>query len=1186
MNGLREKIEKFSKGEFLYELPFLEVSEKQIQITVEAGQIYSGSFTIANSLHRKMKGIVYSSNKLLQVKEQTFYGVENAIQYYFQATNLSAGEIIDGTFTIVSDCGEKEMPFHVVVEPKGIITSIGKINDLFQFAGLAKLDWSEAKRIFKHPRFEAIFLNDSEHNRMLYEGVNKSKQVGQAMEEFLIAIHKKLPIRISVNHEELEYKIREESFQDKLILTKSGWGHLKLEVSTDVNFIKLEQKTIWSDNFLGNQFTLSFLIDHSVCGYGNSFGHIYIKTIYQTIKIPVTGIHSKKKSIEQEKIKHQRKLEAEFVKNYVLFRANQKKIAHFMIDERRVLDALQSIEHKRIYELWDVQLNLIGGKSQRAKKQLEDLLVIKEELKKEAPILYQGLLYLKVLAGKEEETIAIAKNSIQQYRLTSPEDWRYTWLLLNLSNLTEYSSRARLTDLKEQYELGCHNPLLYFEAVKLYLEDASLLMELTEFELQVMQFATKYSCMNKELAIQVAYLATKEKTFNQLLYSVLKGWYEVYPEKELLTAICGLLIKGNKTQTKYFIWYKQAVIEQIGITELYEYYMYSFDESQDELIDPAVLLYFSYQSKLSNQKKAFLYAYIWKHKVELESFVHSYKEQMKDFVKQMLYADNISQNLAILYENLICEELLEEEPYSKLTMLMYSKLLTIRQDNIKGVFVYHKELKGAEYFPIENKRAYPAIISEGNVLVFADDEGNCFIDTIEYTIDSLFTNIDYVKSLVEKNMLNNRIMINQMERVMDYQVFNDATITFRRQILELEGLQKKYENSIYMSLVEYYYDANLSDELSGMLAIRDRFVLSNEAKNRIVELLIQQGMFDEAIKLLDDIPYDKLPVHTLLRLCSKYFLRTIVAEEDSTLLSLCYYCFVKGKYDESILSYLNIYYYGTTKDLFLLWRASKDFDLDTKELEERLISQMLFSESYVKDSFEVFNSYYHNINQSILIRAFLSYFGFKYLHNDRVIRTELFDIMKRELNYEDNDIYRLAILKYYSTRDKLNAQEKTTVELNLKIMISKQMLLPFFVKFKKFICLPDKLLDRYFVEYHADPSKKIFIHYRIEKENQDDGFLREQMKNICIGIYVKDFIMFYGEVIQYYITEESEQGEVITESYNIKIDRQVTETEEGDYPQLNLILASREVGDDETLLELITQYGEKRYLYEQCFQTI
>ena len=43
------------------------------------------------------------------------------------------------------------------------------------------------------------------------------------------------------------------------------------------------------------------------------------------------------------------------------------------------------------------------------------------------------------------------------------------------------------------------------------------------------------------------------------------------------------------------------------------------------------------------------------------------------------------------------------------------------------------------------------------------------------------------------------------------------------------------------------------------------------------------------------------------------------------------------------------------------------------------------------------------------------------------------------------------------------------------------------------------------------------------------------MKDVGFGIYVKEFILFYGEIVQYYITESDGDRNSITESREVTL---------------------------------------------------
>lgn len=322
MKTLKDKIERFSKGEFEYELPTIHLSEKEINISVETGKAYEGSFIITNSSHRCMKGVLYSSSKLFDIKNSSFCGEENIINYQFRAEYISEEEKIQGEINIVSDCGELVLPFEVQIEAPYCTTSMGKIKDMFHFANLAKVDWSEAKKVFKSDDFKRLLLYREDKYNVLYQNLRKSSSTSQALEEFLIAIRKKSRIHLKIDKVILEYQVSTESFMDKLVLTKDHWGYAEIKVSTDVPFIRLEQKFVWADSFIGSTYQISFVVDPKHMRKGNNFGRLFIKTVYQTITVDILCKCNQNIVARDEKRLQRKQFEINLTKNYMKFRMN------------------------------------------------------------------------------------------------------------------------------------------------------------------------------------------------------------------------------------------------------------------------------------------------------------------------------------------------------------------------------------------------------------------------------------------------------------------------------------------------------------------------------------------------------------------------------------------------------------------------------------------------------------------------------------------------------------------------------------------------------------------------------------------------------------------------------------------------------------------------------------------------
>ena len=82
-----------------------------------------------------------------------------------------------------------------------------------------------------------------------------------------------------------------------------------------------------------------------------------------------------------------------------------------------------------------------------------------------------------------------------------------------------------------------------------------------------------------------------------------------------------------------------------------------------------------------------------------------------------------------------------------------------------------------------------------------------------------------------------------------------------------------------------------------------------------------------------------------------------------------------------------------------------------------------------------------------------------------------------------------------------------------------------------------------------------------------------QMNEMYDGIYVKEFLIFYGEKIPYYIKEEKDGEWLVTESGQVQGQGLCTHAEGSRYDLLNDMMVSWQMEDEQTLLERLNTYG-------------
>ncbi len=1176
---MKEKIEQFAGGEFEYELPLLRLSVDSIDFNVEAGKHFEGSVSISNSVNRIMKGIVFSSERLLTLSVSEFRDKECIITYRFDASYLKPSDKVSGNITILSDCGETILPFYVHIKAPAISTSIGNIKNLFEFANLARMDWTEAKKVFRSDEFQQIILKKEVKYHIIYRNLLKSISTSQALEEFLITVNKKSRINLGIGKLELEYEVNDEDLIDKLTLTKNHWGYAEIRVSTDAPFVLLEQKFLWADRFIGNNHQISFVISAKKLSPGNNFGRIWIKTVHQTITVNLVCRKHREIIPEVATVRKGIRQGYDYTKSYLDFRIGRINLNRYIQDTRALLVGIRNPEDNVLDKLVNTHLAVLSANNRMAAKLLDELSKEETSLRKRSIFEYCAYLYLLALFKRDDETIQYVTDTIGRYYLSSNYDWRILWFLLFTDKRYERNPSYKLADIKEQFDGGRHSPILYFEAVCVYNEEPYLLRDLNSFEIHVMNYGIKNSCLTMDLVLQYTYVASRLKYFDAIVFRGLTRLYKDYKKDEILSAICSLLIKGYKRDNKYFYWYSLGVNAQLRITELYEYYMYCVSEDRMEPLPQPLLIYFIYNSRLNDIKRAYLYANIIKNKKDNEHIYQLYYKRIEIFVQAQLEAKNVSQNLVILYKEFKDIPGLGSSFSEYLPEIMFTQELICTNPNIVSVVVIHKEMEDEEITSLTDGRANIQVYTQDANILMIDSFGNRYATSIDYKLRPLLLPEEFheIHMNYEKHT---KLLLYLFNHYQSNRVVSEDAILLRQHVLQIPGLNELHYIDCLLTLIDYYYENYNAELLEQYLLKLDLSRVKESHRIRYLEYMVIWGYYDKALEALSCFGAEGISIHRLLKLCSGWITYSGLDRREELLVSLCYYIYTHGKYDDAILSYLVKYYNGPTVEMLALWQSAREFEIDSRELEERLLVGVLFTESNHEDNFAVFLNYYSNVTNHLIVKSFLTYYAYNYLVHDQGIDDRLFPIIRRELNYEENDICLLAWLKHKANTKDITENDLSFISYNIDRLDRLGIILPFIKKFGDLVKLPKRITERCYVEYKTNPKKQVFLHYRLLNNNYSEEYITERMTNVFLGIHVKEFLLFYNEELQYYVTEEMEDEVSTTESYRISSEIDV-QPGNSKYNRINNMLKALEDQDDSTLLDLMAEYVEMEYIIKE-----
>ena len=107
---MRERINRLARGIIDSGIPELVLAPDKVEAAVPAGEVIRGEIVVSSGNNLHIKGLVYSSHARVQVVDNAFGGLRNRIIYEVNSRYTEHGDVIKGSFYLVTNGGEREIP--------------------------------------------------------------------------------------------------------------------------------------------------------------------------------------------------------------------------------------------------------------------------------------------------------------------------------------------------------------------------------------------------------------------------------------------------------------------------------------------------------------------------------------------------------------------------------------------------------------------------------------------------------------------------------------------------------------------------------------------------------------------------------------------------------------------------------------------------------------------------------------------------------------------------------------------------------------------------------------------------------------------------------------------------------------------------------------------------------------------
>lgn len=1181
---MRARIGQIAAGRFNGTKPILAFSEETIDLSVIEGRSEAGSFVIESTNQIKICGIVYSTNPRMECLNPHFEGEKVRIRYQFNSKGLTEGDACEGKFVIVCNQIEYSLSFCARITRLYAEASTGAVKSLDDFTRLAASNWDEAYHLFYNRNFLNTIPYDNVYERLTYEGFACARPSGQNMEEFLIGVNKKKPVSISVDKSEEIFMASKEPQSGCFTITKDNWGYTEIRLRTDCEFIKLSKPVLTHDDFIGKTYLYEYIIDASAMHAGRNFGRIYIDGVYQSFTIDITaGVRDDDGSISGIAVtKDIKECMVGIMELYTSFRL--KRIvtgvwANETISILNHLHALMPDEH--MYELMKAQAFIINRQRQEAKWILDDFKHSNPD--KKAPI-WGYYLYLMTLLEREPSYVDNMTHEVELIFYENPDSVLLFWVLLFLRNQYFDDNAGKLKDIKYWVLRGCSSPYLYIEAYYLISQDPYLIKELSVFELRILSWAVKEKALTKELAGAIFEAVDLAGGFDNRVYELLTAAYEICPEAEYVGIICSYLIKGHKNDTCFHKWFELGIENKLRLTGLYESYLLTMDDRQISPVPKIIQMYFSYDNKLPYRKLAVLYNNIIAAKETEPEVYHKYRKAMGRFAMDQAQLRHIDDNLAVLYEDMLELGFINEELSAAFSDIIYTHKLIVFDKRIVRAIIYQNEMKEPQIVPVTDQCAYFELFSNDYVILFEDSRGYRYVKSISYRLQRLMDAEKYLDRCISLSPDRPQYIVSHFKNIRDYSDFTKGDLKLFKPVFYSESFSDSYKAVMGYRILKYCQLHDYEDYVRPFLQSINFDTLQKDARKYLIDMLVSNRLYEKAYDMAMEYGIDMLAAASKVVLCENAL--KVQHVDDDFMVQLAISAFKTGKYSDLVLKYLCENYTGPTDELINLWHAADKFSISSMKLDERILEQGIYTQIEPEKISDIFMEYYKRAGNEKLILAYISLVAHGYLHSGGCKADFIFDIIEKRFigNRTLNDACQLALLKHFAEKTDITQAELEIEDTLLKYYIYNNMYFDFFARLDYRLLEKYFLYDKAFLQYESTPGTHVVLHYSRDEDGEE--FNSEDMVEMYDGIYVKTFVIFFGELIRYYITEEHDNSIEVKESNRLTCNNIPGDNDHSRYNLINEMIISDTLSDETTLKSNIDEYKRLDAATKQLFKLI
>ncbi len=1183
---MRKKINQLAKGVLDEKQPVIELPAAPVEETVTCGKQLSGEFTIRSGNGVPFRGLIYTDDDRVETVQNAFAGQSFTIAYTVHGEDISEDTVLEGCFSLVTNGGDISLPYRFTVSRLNMpqAETPGTVREL---AELAEKRPEIMLNLFESERFIDLPFFRDDSLRALYPALRRSPDRRLALEEFLVACGAKKPVRLSINAEPQTYVFGADSARGEITVKRDGQGYCLISVQSSAPFIRFPKDRWTGLDFAGDTLSIPMQFLPERMHAGKNLGTVTVNTGREEKEISLTLIPEREPDEAARARSQYRRSALQLAKSLVTLYAAQQPPYNIESQTLKYLDACEALrEPETEQKLMRAEIYRQMRRRDEEKATLEEIRATVQRARGENVTQYLWFLYLE---EEREKGNRLSDGFLRLlYRLKDEEAGKAELLPLLMRSDSEWAEQPEksMQRIREHFLRGRFPLMLKIETVILLNNHPELLTNIDAFMRYLLLFGARFRCWNREVVSRAVALLMAEKTYHPGYERLLKLLVQMYPDKDVLTALLAVILRRGKAMPYYYDLYAKGIREDVRLSELYEYYLTARPAKDEEEIPQMVQLYYTYNSPRTVAAQLSLYSYILKQYEPETQMYRLYEKQIRTFALERLLEGTVSSELTVFYEKMFIPQVLETRTASILAELIYTVHLTLANKNLEKILVLYGELKDEFAYPVKNGEAYVPIFTPHCRLLFVDKNGLRYAQNVFKRKRLMAADEELVNTIraLSPDSLPFRLALSQ-KALRDGLGDAEARDLMRR-YAAWDELSDVYRERLIFSLVKRR-DLNDAESAALLKALKNSPYLDARAGSLLAESFLIKGEDEAAVEMVHRFGYRSFDPEMLLKLMNRR-IRACAYNYDKNIFGVCLSLYRAGHWNPTTLTYLCKYFNGSTADMRILLERSQGGDALYYDLPERLLGQMLFTgetgriewvvDLYLKGT---------KVPNRMLLHAYAVDRSERYFCGDEAVPENIFAYLASWAASEKKPeqlptICQIALTRYYSGRQTLNAEEIALAKRLLYNLYDQGMFFVYQQNLARFFPLPSELCDKTLIEFRGDENVPVLIGTRLLPQEENEDFRYTEMPHIFRGIYVKPVLLFSDEILEYRI--EKREGETRTLVREGRLAGSAGEGE-GRFSSLNRVIRAAADGQ-EGWQEAVLNFGKVDVVLKETFHSV